>query len=247
MLLGEPVLIGRGRDGRVFALRDICPHRGIRLHYGRFDGDTIACCYHGGASTWGGGCVEIRIAARGPGGSDPHQHPLRHLSVCGAAGPGVGFIFPARTKQRPNPCSPRACRCFPMTCSAAAIMQPFPCSTDHAAFGLMDPTHAGFDTPRRVKHQATKLRPEEAIERIQLGWRMVRHRLLAAEPDQLLGCHVETHLLQAPGTADRRGAWRSLRRRNSGLTADHADHRRGDRGASDILGLAGMDRTAGRW
>jgi len=42
-LLGEPVLIGRGRDGRVFALRDICPHRGIPLHYGRFDGDTIAC------------------------------------------------------------------------------------------------------------------------------------------------------------------------------------------------------------
>src|SRR5262249_58906205 len=32
-LLGEPLLIGRGRDGGVFALRDICPHRGIPLHY----------------------------------------------------------------------------------------------------------------------------------------------------------------------------------------------------------------------
>ena len=58
-LLGEPVLIGRGRDGRVFALRDICPHRGIPLHYGRFDGDTIACCYHGWRFDRGGGCVEI--------------------------------------------------------------------------------------------------------------------------------------------------------------------------------------------
>ena len=46
-LLGEPLLIGRGRGNRVFALRDICPHRGIPLHYGAFDGDTIACCYHG--------------------------------------------------------------------------------------------------------------------------------------------------------------------------------------------------------
>ena len=33
-LLGEPLLIGRGRGNRVFALRDICPHRGIPLHYG---------------------------------------------------------------------------------------------------------------------------------------------------------------------------------------------------------------------
>src|SRR6516225_4002909 len=36
-MLGEPVVVGRGRDNRVFALRDICPHRGIPLHYGRFD------------------------------------------------------------------------------------------------------------------------------------------------------------------------------------------------------------------
>ena len=40
-LLGEPLLIGRGRDRRVFALRDICPHRGIPLHYGRFDGEIV--------------------------------------------------------------------------------------------------------------------------------------------------------------------------------------------------------------
>ena len=58
-LLGDPILIGRGRDGRVFALRDICPHRGIPLHYGRFDGDTIRCCYHGWRFDVNGTCVEI--------------------------------------------------------------------------------------------------------------------------------------------------------------------------------------------
>ena len=58
-LLGEPLLIGRGRDGRVFALRDICPHRGIPLHYGRFDGETIRCCYHGWRFDMSGTCVEI--------------------------------------------------------------------------------------------------------------------------------------------------------------------------------------------
>jgi phenylpropionate dioxygenase-like ring-hydroxylating dioxygenase large terminal subunit len=80
---------------------------------------------------------------------------------------------------------------------AAAIMQPFPCSTDHAAFGLMDPTHAGFvHTSWWFKHQATKLRPKEKqFEPIELGWRMVRHRL----PPQnliykLLGRNVETEI-----------------------------------------------------
>ena len=26
-ILGEPVLISRGQDGQVFAIRDVCPHR----------------------------------------------------------------------------------------------------------------------------------------------------------------------------------------------------------------------------
>src|SRR5229473_6718885 len=29
VFLGEPILIGRDRTGAVFALRDLCPHRGI--------------------------------------------------------------------------------------------------------------------------------------------------------------------------------------------------------------------------
>ena len=45
-MLGEPVLIGRAADGSVFAIRDICPHRGIPLRYGRFDGETLECAYH---------------------------------------------------------------------------------------------------------------------------------------------------------------------------------------------------------
>ncbi|HEY4125564.1 MAG TPA: Rieske 2Fe-2S domain-containing protein, partial [Rhizomicrobium sp.] len=35
ILLGEPVLLGRMRDGKAFALRDICPHRGVPLSAGR--------------------------------------------------------------------------------------------------------------------------------------------------------------------------------------------------------------------
>ena len=35
MLLGEPVVLGRLNSGELFALRDICPHRGVPLSAGR--------------------------------------------------------------------------------------------------------------------------------------------------------------------------------------------------------------------
>ncbi|MGK7933369.1 MAG: Rieske 2Fe-2S domain-containing protein, partial [Microcystaceae cyanobacterium] len=46
-MLGEPVLVGRHKDGEVFAMRDICPHRGIPLQYGWIEGKDVCCCYHG--------------------------------------------------------------------------------------------------------------------------------------------------------------------------------------------------------
>ncbi|WP_339614534.1 Rieske (2Fe-2S) protein, partial [uncultured Parvibaculum sp.] len=40
VLLGEPVVIGRSEAGEVFALKDICPHRGVPLSAGRLlEGD----------------------------------------------------------------------------------------------------------------------------------------------------------------------------------------------------------------
>ena len=46
-LLGEKIAFGRDPDGRPFALKDNCPHRGVPLSEGTFDGQTIRCCYHG--------------------------------------------------------------------------------------------------------------------------------------------------------------------------------------------------------
>ena len=46
-LLGIPLLMGRKGDGSLFALRDLCPHRGIPLSAGWFDGETVMCKYHG--------------------------------------------------------------------------------------------------------------------------------------------------------------------------------------------------------
>jgi len=60
MLLEVPLVLGRTAEGKAFAMRDSCPHRGIPLSYGRLDGNVVECCYHGWRfDACSGQCVEI--------------------------------------------------------------------------------------------------------------------------------------------------------------------------------------------
>ena len=60
MLLEIPLVLGRTSDGKAFAMRDSCPHRGIPLSYGRFDGKAVECSYHGWRfDACSGQCIEI--------------------------------------------------------------------------------------------------------------------------------------------------------------------------------------------
>ncbi len=57
-LLGEDVVLFLGKNGKVAALRDRCPHRGAYLSQGRceFEG-TVSCSYHGYTYDDTGTCV----------------------------------------------------------------------------------------------------------------------------------------------------------------------------------------------
>src|SRR5437868_9820188 len=60
LLLEVPLVLGRTAEGKAFAMRDACPHRGIPLSYGRVEGETVECCYHGWRfDACSGQCVEI--------------------------------------------------------------------------------------------------------------------------------------------------------------------------------------------
>src|SRR6202162_3145042 len=47
MLLEVPLVLGRTAEGKAFAMRDTCMHRGIPLSYGLFDGLPLECSDHG--------------------------------------------------------------------------------------------------------------------------------------------------------------------------------------------------------
>src|SRR5436305_6475609 len=64
-MLGEPIVVGGDQSGRVFARRDIGPHRRMPLSAGQFDGREIECCYHGWRFASDGRCTAIPSLAEG--------------------------------------------------------------------------------------------------------------------------------------------------------------------------------------
>jgi phenylpropionate dioxygenase-like ring-hydroxylating dioxygenase large terminal subunit len=71
-MLGDDLVLFRGKDGQIKALLDACPHRGALLSLGdcHFDG-FISCCYHGATFDGDGNCVAM--LTEGPDSKAPGQ------------------------------------------------------------------------------------------------------------------------------------------------------------------------------
>ncbi|NGZ10130.1 MAG: Rieske (2Fe-2S) protein [Nitrospira sp. LK70] len=66
-VLGLPIVLCHDRAGGLVAMRDICPHRGMLLPFGRFNGERVECSYHGWQFDWKGRwrkCFSARISGR---------------------------------------------------------------------------------------------------------------------------------------------------------------------------------------
>ncbi|MEA2782932.1 MAG: hypothetical protein QOK29_4476 [Rhodospirillaceae bacterium] len=138
-ILGEPLMLGRAADGTVFALRDICPHRGIPLSYGTFDGREVECCYHGWRFNSDGQCTAIPSLVAG---QDFDLTRIRVKRYPATELQGNIWVYfgddPANSPPLPE-LDGVGTRGYDLIESAL-----FPCSIDHAVVGLMDPAHGPF-------------------------------------------------------------------------------------------------------
>jgi phenylpropionate dioxygenase-like ring-hydroxylating dioxygenase large terminal subunit len=141
--LGETVLLGRDDNGKVFAMQNICPHRGVPLTDGKFDGQEIECCYHGWRFNTAGSCTKI-----------PSLTPCQRLDISRikvfsypiAERNGLVWIF------MKDPINPISHETIPVPTDGfltdqhyqLKVQRIFPCDIDHAAIGLMDPAHGPF-------------------------------------------------------------------------------------------------------
>jgi phenylpropionate dioxygenase-like ring-hydroxylating dioxygenase large terminal subunit len=195
MLLGIPLVLGRKEDGRLFAMRDSCPHRGIPLSCGWFDGSAVTCKYHGWVfEPESGQCMEI------PSLTSQDSYPRRIYATAfpcrerdGYAWvyvpkPGTGRVrMETRDALPPVPEVPK----FSARHRGAHLTAELPCNVDHGIIGLMDPAHGPF------VHQAWWWRSRHSIhekekhfEPIPQGFRMSTHTPSAnSAPYKLLGVY----------------------------------------------------------
>jgi len=176
MLLEVPLVLGRTDDGKSFAMRDACPHRGIPLSYGRFDGKSVECSYHGwkfdGCS---GQCVEIP--------SLTSQDKLKVERIFAGHYPCVendGYVWvymfaPGALASNSVPAAPKLAT-FSERYKNTHLACDLPLHVDQGIIGLMDPAHGPF------VHQSWFWRSKKSIhekakqfEPIPFGFRMSTH------------------------------------------------------------------------
>ena len=187
-VLGEPLLLCRAGDGEVFALRDICPHRGIPLSCGRFDGHEVECCYHGWRFDRSGRCTAIP-ALLPDQEFDLARIRVKRYPAVEVQGNIWVYLGEDPAGAPPVPVLPDIGERGPDIYEAVR----FPCSIDHAVVGLMDPAHGPFVhrawwwRSRRSIHEKAK-----AFASAPFGFTMLRHapstnsnayRLLGGKPE----------------------------------------------------------------
>ena len=178
MLLEVPLVLGRDAAGKPFALRDICPHRAFPLSFGRFDGSSVECAYHGwqfDAHT--GQCRYIPSLTA--------DSKLKCERIYAGSFPceerdGFFWVFMTNPEGRADaaatvPPAPELPK-FSERCKTAHLAADLPCGVDQAIIGLMDPAHGPF------VHQAWWWRSRHSIrdkakqfEPIPAGFRMSPH------------------------------------------------------------------------
>jgi len=197
LLLGIPMVLGRRADGRLFAMRDSCPHRGIPLSCGWFDGQSLTCKYHGWSfEPVSGQCVQIPSltshdtldATKIYGTAFPCEERDGHAWVY-VPEPGGGR---ARMGDPSMPAVPELPK-FGTQFRSAHLTADLPCNVDHGIIGLMDPAHGPFvHQAWWWRQQASIHEKEKRFEPIEQGFRMASHAPSAnSAPYKLLGVYGE--------------------------------------------------------
>ena len=183
LLLGVPLVLGRNSEGRAFALRDTCPHRGIPLSYGRLDsGGLLECCYHG----WRfepvtGQCKEIPSLT-----ADSKLKVERIFANAFPCREQDGYFWVFLPEQKPADSGaaetstpevdPPQLPVFSDHYRMIHLWAEMPTTVDHGIIGLMDPAHGPFVHQSwwwRGRHSIHD--KQKAFEPIPNGFRMSPH------------------------------------------------------------------------
>ncbi len=195
MLCGEPIVLARGTDGVAYALRDICPHRGIPLSDGRMCGNEVECCYHGWKFNGAGQCTDIPSLTKDQS-FDLTKVKVKRYTLREVAGQIFVWLGEAEADESLLPTMP-----ITALPNMTESME-FPCFIDHAVVGLMDPAHGPFvhqswwwRSSRSIHEKAKNFGPTP------YGFAMLKHKPSSnSKAYKILGGTPETEIrFQLPG------------------------------------------------
>jgi phenylpropionate dioxygenase-like ring-hydroxylating dioxygenase large terminal subunit len=174
-IVGEKIVFGRDAQGKPFALRDNCPHRGVPLSQGWFKDNTLQCCYHGWMFNTEGVCTGIPAmppdATFDPAKIKVFQYPVAEYNDT------VWVYIPDKKLPNVTPKEP----------PPQLVLSPgqrfrhvetviMPADIDHSVIGLIDPAHVTFVHQSWYWRSAKKLKlKEKKFEPTPKGFKMVRH------------------------------------------------------------------------
>lgn len=174
-LLGEKIVFGRDEAGKPFALKDNCPHRGVPLSYGWFDGKTITCCYHGWEFNCSGTCQKIPALAdekMDPAKIKVYQYPCREIN-------GTIWIYMPQNKLQLQDAEKNLPNLLLDAGKKFLHVETvvIPTNIDHSVIGLIDPAHVTFVHQSWFWRSAKNLKlKEKNFQPDGLGFKMVRHK-----------------------------------------------------------------------
>jgi phenylpropionate dioxygenase-like ring-hydroxylating dioxygenase large terminal subunit len=174
-MLGEKIVFGRDANGKPFALRDNCAHRGVPLSQGWFKDHTIQCCYHGWKFDTTGTCKEIPAL---PPGNTIDVSKIKVFQYPCAEVNGTVWIYMPEKKLPglvPKDAPPNLLLSLDKKFLHVETVT-LPADIDHSVIGLIDPSHVTFVHQSWYWRSAKKLKiKEKHFEPTARGFKMVRH------------------------------------------------------------------------
>ncbi len=176
VVMNEPILLVRPSQGPVYAIKDICPHRGIPFSYGRMVKDEMECPYHGWTFNHQGVCTRIPSLCSGQD-LDPNKIKVRSYPV--REQQGLIWIFWG-DKDFPIEQAPEipVMKAFDMNVRPNVVeVATFNCHIDHAVIGLMDPAHGPYIHKSPIwRSEKTSYEKTKKFAPVPFGFQMVRHQ-----------------------------------------------------------------------
>lgn len=175
-IMNEPIVFYRDSQGKVAAMRDICPHRGIPLSYGRVVNDQLECPYHGWKFDCTGTCTEIPSLLPDQD-LNPNKIKVRSYPVHEAQGLIWVFVGDKNFDMSKVP-QPPVMKAFGNDVKPKmTFIVNFPCHVDHAVIGLMDPAHGPYVHKSWFwRSEKSMLEKKKKFAPVDFGFAMVRHQ-----------------------------------------------------------------------